>query len=983
MSTGKTTLTAAASRYVERKTRGKSATVDQGWQTAAWQKYRTVPEVRFAANYVGNAMSGAVLYAGRRADDGTIEPAPLNHRAAEIVAQIAGGPDGQSKLLGAFGRHLSVPGEGWIIVRPNSEVLSPDSPEDGHDWRVLSTREVRQGSNKLTVEIDGEDVEVPAGNADVMDPGAPVAIRVWEPDPERSIEADSPVRSALDLLEELQLLNAAVKAIARSRLIGRGVLLIPKGTRFPTSNNATSDAEDDVIEIFMQVAETAIRDPESAAATVPIVLEVPADSIPDFKHLTFESSFDELALKLREEAVRRFAIGLDIPAEILLGLGDSNHWCTLPTVQIMTQAGWKTYDQLTVGELVLTLNHETGLSEWQPLQAVNTWEVKDERMVRIKGKRHTSVTTGAHRWPILSGRPEYLQRQWTTSAELIAERTSDDAVGHRLESLITAAPHAGLPAEAKYSDALVELVAWFFTEGQTQQREGRNARITGIYQSRAVNPDNCARIERALTTLFGPASEALDKGGRYSTPEAVARRAEARRLHAENPKMSRLAIGRALGVSGTMVKKYLMEDAKLSDETPRWRKVERAEGMVFYRMNTAAAVLVEEHAPDRVVTLDFVRALTAAQLELFMDTAIRGDGYFSGNTPVLGQKDPAMLDAFELAAILSGRSPYRRTHTSEGASANGPRLKTQHVVSVSDSTTFAPQTQHLTEEEYTGTIWCPTTPNGTWLAREEGAVFFTGNSAWALTSEAIRMGIEPKLATVSYALTQQWLRPLLQSENVEDWHRWLVWYDTAPLRVRTNRADTALKAHEAGVISDAALRRETGFEESDAPTPDEIAARKAGTTPAAPEPPPATDPLPADQGDGVPDTLPASGRPADGLLAAADVLIWAALAAAGRKLKRTPLCPRSQRGQVGEVEPAALHTHVPVALDAVEQFHLLEGAWARVPEIADRYGLDSDCLTASLDLYTRELISAGVTHDYELVPSIVGSCGTRDLVVVA
>ena len=72
---------------------------------------------------------------------------------------------------------------------------------------------------------------------------------------------------------------------------------------------------------------------------------------------------------------------------------------------------------------------------------------------------------------------------------------------------------------------------------------------------------------------------------------------------------------------------------------------------------------------------------------------------------------------------------------------------------------------------------------------------------WALTSEAIRLGIEPKLATVAYALTQQWLRPILESENVEDWHRWLVWYDTAPLRVRTNRSETALQAYDRGVIS--------------------------------------------------------------------------------------------------------------------------------------------------------------------------------------
>ncbi|MFH9016317.1 hypothetical protein ACH4C6_33655 [Streptomyces sp. NPDC017943] len=43
--------------------------------------------------------------------------------------------------------------------------------------------------------------------------------------------ADSPV---LELMEELRLLNAAVKAIARSCLTGRGILLVLKGVRFPT-----------------------------------------------------------------------------------------------------------------------------------------------------------------------------------------------------------------------------------------------------------------------------------------------------------------------------------------------------------------------------------------------------------------------------------------------------------------------------------------------------------------------------------------------------------------------------------------------------------------------------------------------------------------------------------------------------------------------------------------------------------------------------
>ncbi len=78
-------IAAAASRYTDRKVRTKG-TVDQGWQTRAWELYHLVPEVRFAATYMANAMSGATLYAGRRADDGTIEPAPRAPRRRDRPA---------------------------------------------------------------------------------------------------------------------------------------------------------------------------------------------------------------------------------------------------------------------------------------------------------------------------------------------------------------------------------------------------------------------------------------------------------------------------------------------------------------------------------------------------------------------------------------------------------------------------------------------------------------------------------------------------------------------------------------------------------------------------------------------------------------------------------------------------------------------------------------------------------------------------------
>jgi DNA-binding transcriptional MerR regulator len=395
--------------------------------------------------------------------------------------------------------------------------------------------------------------------------------------------------------------------------------------------------------------------------------------------------------------------------------------------EVLTAAGWVTYDRLRLRDRVLTLNHVTGLSEWQPVLGVNTFEVVDEPMVEICGRRHRSVTTLNHRWPTLSGVKSRRGRAWDTTDNLWLKAATAGQDTQRQDYLILAAPHAGLPTEPKYSDALVELVGWYFTEGDLGVRPGRRTPKIAISQSHRVNPENVARIRRALTAMYGPVSEKLDKGGRYSTPDSVTRRAKARELRDQG--LTFAAIGAMLGVSAPMAHKYVVVDAKVRDEVPRWREVVEEQGgrITRFKLNAAAAEPILEHAPGRVVTLDFVRHLTAAQLEFFIDTAVLGDGHYMGGvTPVLSQKDPRMCDAFELTLILSGRSLTRSQHTGMGAGKDGPRKKTQEMVTGSRATTFAPRGRSFTEIRYTGTMWCPTTPNGTWLARREGTFFYTG-----------------------------------------------------------------------------------------------------------------------------------------------------------------------------------------------------------------------------------------------------------------
>ncbi|MGW1352824.1 hypothetical protein ACWCQE_26680 [Streptomyces sp. NPDC002409] len=563
-------ITAAAVRYTHRTAKTSAQNPALGDQKKAWSYYRT-PEVRSYANWVGNAMSGALLYAGKLGPGDSIIRAPDNHPAAQIVSEIAGGRIGQAQLLREYGRHLAVAGEAWTVIRPRERALPT--------WHVVSVLEMTSKGKGMEAVIDGTPVTIPpAGDdaADVANALDPVAIRVWDPSPKRRLEADSPVLGSLDELEELRLLGAAVRAITLSRLTGRGILVVPKGTRFP-STPVQGGAEDDLIDVFMDVAETAIRDPSSAAATVPIILEVPAEMVGLIQRLTFESDFDELAIKLREENIRRFATAADIPGEFLLGLGQVNHW-----------------------------------------------------------------------------------------------------------------------------------------------------------------------------------------------------------------------------------------------------------------------------------------------------------------------------------------------------------------------------------------------------------------GAWELTAEAINLGIVPRLDIVNYAYTHGWLRPLLEPK-VQDAEEWSVFADTSPLRVRSNRSETALKLFEVKAISAKALRRETGFDEADAPDAAEVEERRSQENDenGNPMPTPTTPPsLPVDENPREPDTLPAAAAAplTDGALAAADGLIWHALTAAGDKLLRTPACPRSERARVREIGTARLHTVLPVQLAQVDQWRLLDGAWARVPEIANRYGLNPECMTASLDEYARELIAAGVPHEYQHVAPVLAHC---------
>jgi hypothetical protein len=318
-----TSVVASATRYPggTRRVYRKA----QDWQAEAWRFYDTCGELRFAANWIGNVMSRASLYAATREPDYTLTKQETGP-AVDAMVDLFDGEDGQAQMLSAIGIHLTIPGECYLVGR--APVPDRDEAPDEDIWEIVGTEEMKHTGDRWG--IDYQD-----GNRILWLDDSAVVIRIWRPHPRRRIEADSPVRALLGTLAELEFLSRHVMAQATSRLAGAGVLVLPQGMTFPAppENSGLPENATDA-DIFMSVLGESmispIHDPGSAAAVVPVVITAPDDVVDKINYLTFWTELDQHAVELRTEAIRRLALGLDMPPEIVLGTATSgssaNHW---------------------------------------------------------------------------------------------------------------------------------------------------------------------------------------------------------------------------------------------------------------------------------------------------------------------------------------------------------------------------------------------------------------------------------------------------------------------------------------------------------------------------------------------------------------------------------------------------------------------------------------------------------------------------------
>lgn len=234
--------------------------------------------------------------------------------------------------------------------------------------------------------------------------------------------------------------------------------------------------------------------------------------------------------------------------------------------------------------------------------------------------------------------------------------------------------------EPVYNDFFVELAGWILTEGCYEVDENNKIKRITVYQNRGKKAD---RIRNCLNSLNYEFSE-------NSSPNIC------------------------FGIS---------------------RKHSREFTKIF---------------PEKNLSMDFILSLTSQQRELLIETMIDGDGWRRGNNKSYTQKSKSHIDLFQALLTLSGKKSNlhwvnqhwsygkqtdfytvnifsQRGNTTNGSCLNlhGGKNTGRKTGNVGQGKVTHPNTPTV---KYSGTVWCPETEYGCFVARRNGKVYLTGNT---------------------------------------------------------------------------------------------------------------------------------------------------------------------------------------------------------------------------------------------------------------
>ena len=361
-----------------------------------------------------------------------------------------------------------------------------------------------------------------------------------------------------------------------------------------------------------------------------------------------------------------------IMAKNLSSKGNFISYCVDSETEALTQRGWLKYDQITTADIILSMNVETKQLTWSPIRELFVNKEYDGLMFKLKGQTLDALVTPGHK---------FVTERGLISIDKITAKDHFITMGSPTDEVV----------DKTYSDAFVEIVGWFVTEGTSQKydrvRDGITSEYLILCQKRGTETHN------RITNTF----------------------------------------------------KQLDEEFK----TSCWKEYDKDQhGVGYFRLYEPLTKEVLKVSRGRVLSTDFILRLTQDQRVLLIKTMMDADGSGTQYT----QKDYEHVKSFLMLCTLAGVTTHTTKRIwetpfgladmyiitlcnskqcySECVDFHGGRRGPGGDVYIKSNTPTVP---------YKGIVWCPRTDFGTFVCKRGTRIYVTGNT-WK--DEMISDGLE-------------------------------------------------------------------------------------------------------------------------------------------------------------------------------------------------------------------------------------------------
>lgn len=300
------------------------------WQKCVWELYDVVAEIQMASRLTANAasmvricpakidgcevarldFSDEEVASGVRGGDAGDPIDPEDIRAADIGNQILNnvfGKSGQSLVFRLAMENIFIGGEAWLVQAVDE--ISGELLQD--EFEVMNPCRVVKGPNNEHGYYDcfGEFVAFRDDQT---------VIRLLYPHPRDPRQAMSSVRSVMHEAQILVLLRHLLEATAKSGIHG-GITAVPDEL---TTTLGREEFEARLMKSYL----AGIADPSSPTAVAPTIVFGAAEYIENLRHIDHDRPFDEVLLDAIARLEARLLRGMDLPVEIIAGIGEATHW---------------------------------------------------------------------------------------------------------------------------------------------------------------------------------------------------------------------------------------------------------------------------------------------------------------------------------------------------------------------------------------------------------------------------------------------------------------------------------------------------------------------------------------------------------------------------------------------------------------------------------------------------------------------------------